>query len=60
MAPSMVSSETPVMLPKDQMALHGLIWGFAMLPDQRIQKLMTESDLDQAFRPAGFDRLAAL
>jgi len=47
MAPSMVSSETPVMLPKDQMALHGLIWGFAMLPDQRIQNLTMESDLDQ-------------
>lgn len=48
----MAQLETPVELPKHQVAMRGLIWGFAMLPDQCIQNLVGSEHLDQALTHA--------
>jgi zinc transporter len=48
----MARLETPVELPKHQIAMRGLIWGFAMLPDRCIQNLVGSERLDQALTRA--------
>lgn len=44
----MALPEIPLELPKRQVAMHGLIWGFAMFPDRQIRNLAVSEDLDQA------------
>ena len=48
----MARLETPVELPKHQVTMRGLIWGFAMLPDRCIQNLVGSEHLDQALTHA--------
>lgn len=48
----MARLETPVELPKHQVTMRGLIWGFAMLPDRCIQNLVESEHLNQALTHA--------